>query len=330
MSYTPEPAPAEGEWVRDPDGFAIRWRQAHAKLVRAAIGSWVGWPTDMHIHMRDEQAGAPQPSSGTGKEMRAQAAALLWELRHKARATPLLYRGARRPPAEIDSWSESRAHAEKWAKKSGGQVFELPAGTAKGLRFKDYGIDPFGEAHWIVETAAPSWVREARENPVAAREISSAAFVCMGRQVSFDLDNGGQIDAHARDGMLYDQSGRIWPSNSLLVTRFDQGSQETDDGLDYFGEDAIVYRGHVELPPKSLDSWQEIGVVTQVFYDRAGTKHPGYYKHEFNKPRGMQKLVALFKKRVAEGDCILYELGGCYRLELPQGCIIDDRGIVLP
>lgn len=181
----------------------------------------------------------------------------------------------------------------------------------------------------LVEQKLGPDVFTARER--AAREAPrSAGLVCMGREVTFDLDDGDSLDLPARMGMLYDGSGSYWPNNSLLCVEFEQGSDEVDAGHDYFGSNAIVYKGHVDLPPKALGEWQRVGVVTQVFYDRAGTKHPGYYKHEFNAPRGMVKLIALFKKRVATGDCVLYELDGCYRLELPKGCIIDDRGIVLP
>lgn len=152
----------------------------------------------------------------------------------------------------------------------------------------------------------------------------------MGRHVSFDLKGREKLDAPAKFGMLHDAAGRYWPSCSLLIAPFQNGTIEVDEGADYFGKNAAVYEGRVELPEKNLSRWDEIGTVSQVFYERTGTKYPGYYKHAFNKPRGMQKIVALFKKRVAESPVTLFELGECFRLELPKGCLIDDRGIVLP
>lgn len=156
--------------------------------------------------------------------------------------------------------------------------------------------------------------------------------ICMGRQVSFDLAGRKKLDAPVRNGMLHDPSGKYWSACSLLIAPFNNGDEEADDGAgrDYFGRNATVYEGRCELPDKTLSRWRAVGTVAQVFYDRAGTKYPGYYKHKFNSPRGVYKLVALFKKRVAESKVVLYKLDNFYRLELPNGCIVDDRGIVLP
>jgi len=152
--YEPDPAATqEGEWIRDPEGSAVGWRQDHKQLLRDAMYSWMGWPDSMRRGMRAAIQGAPQPSSGSGKQERAQAEALLWELAHKARRNLVaLYRGSHRDPRGWESWSEDRSVAELWARKShDGAVYELPPRAAEGLRIQDYRPDMLGESQWIIE-----------------------------------------------------------------------------------------------------------------------------------------------------------------------------------
>jgi len=128
-----------------------RWRQAHKALVIKALNSWKGSPTDMVLVMSDEKQGAPLPGSGSGKILRAQAAALIWELKHNSkRSAEPLYRGSHEKPRGVQPWTTSRKVAELWAAKNQGQVFTLPPGT-EGLRVAAYlGADP--EREWIVST----------------------------------------------------------------------------------------------------------------------------------------------------------------------------------
>lgn len=154
--------------------------------------------------------------------------------------------------------------------------------------------------------------------------------ICMGREVSFVLRNGQKLKAkRLRDGMLYDSSGKHWPSCSVLITPFENGTKEVDEGKSYFGRNALVCEGRVDLPSKSLDGWKNLGELKEVYYDRAGTKHPGYFRHEFNKPRGILRLIWPLK-RAGRMPAVLYSRDGMFRIELPEGCIIDDRGYVVP
>jgi hypothetical protein len=145
-------APPGGAWDRS--GPEPRWVQPHHELVQEALHSWKGWPSDMRIHMADEMAGAKQPSSGSGKRMRAQAAALLRELGANAQPNPRqLYRGSHEAPGGIQAWSESKRTANYWAKKNKGEVHVLPKGTGRGIRVSDYirsGIDESGEREWLI------------------------------------------------------------------------------------------------------------------------------------------------------------------------------------
>jgi hypothetical protein len=168
--------------------------------------------------------------------------------------------------------------------------------------------------------------------------------ICMGRKVEIDLREppigSGSRSKHIRvpsdAGMLYDESGTYWPRCSLLISEFARGKKKSDQGADYFGRDATVFEGNVDLPPKDIAAWHKLGEIDQIFYDRAGTKHPGFFRHQFNKPKGLYRLIFLFKKRASKHPAVVYSLWRrkteeqFFRIELPEGCIVDDRGIVLP
>src|SRR5262249_39520451 len=157
-----------------------------------------------------------------------------------------------------------------------------------------------------------------------------SALLCMGREIEFDLKSGETIVAPPSAGMLFDETGTAWPKCSLLVKRFEDGTSRSDRGKDYFGRKASVYEGHVELPMRALSTWKRRGEIKAIFYERAGTKLPGFFRHVFNKPRGLYKVIFWIKGRTAKTPAILYARGKDYRVELPDGCIVDDRGIVLP
>ena len=159
----------EGTWdwsTGDP-----RWVQPHESLLQDALHSWKGDPVDMRLHMQHERAGEPQPSSGGGKKMRAQAAALIREMETNARLNPqALYRGSHREPQGYQAYSESRAVANTWAKRhnkyrqtQGAHGYDVaePAttrvarkGTVRGIRISDYaghgGLDQV-EREWIID-----------------------------------------------------------------------------------------------------------------------------------------------------------------------------------
>lgn len=162
-AYVPDTdAPVEGVWDKSGPvvgtgifaGVEPKWRQQHRALVTQALTGWVGDPQWFKIHAQDALDNAPIPPSGSGKQGRAQAEALLWELDHHGIPNPVpLYRGsgmAGDRPGGIFSWSEDRKVAKVFAKRYGGVVETFPAGTVKGLRLRDYTGDNFGEKQWIV------------------------------------------------------------------------------------------------------------------------------------------------------------------------------------
>jgi hypothetical protein len=155
----------------------------------------------------------------------------------------------------------------------------------------------------------------------------------MGRDVTFLLKSDREISPPKRHGMLHDPSGETWPRCSLLVAHFEQGWKESKapDGRNYFGRNAVVWEGEAELPPKDISKWKTVGELKTIFYDRAGTKHPGYFRHMFHKPRGLWRLLFLVKRSAANGPVVLSRYGrNTYRIDLPDGCVVDDRGIALP
>lgn len=157
----------------------------------------------------------------------------------------------------------------------------------------------------------------------------------MGREIVIVLDTKREIAAPVRHGMLYDHTGDDWPRCSLLITKFrgwthEPDKRESSSARDYFGRSAEIGAGTIDLPDASLAKWQRIGNAAEIFYDRAGTKAPGYYRHRFHKPRGLWKVIFFFKGRAAKDPVVLFKTKGAYRLELPDGCMIDDRGIAVP
>jgi hypothetical protein len=152
--------------------------------------------------------------------------------------------------------------------------------------------------------------------------------IVKGRAVSFDMVDGSEIDAPARNAMLHDPRGRYWKRNSILVAPFKRGGGGEVDGdadsKDYLGRTHLTRVGDVPLPPKELSTWTYEGEVSEIWYTRHGAKYGGKrFRHAFNK----SVLGRLVK---GTGKARLYSRGSLYRLELPRGAIVDGRGLVWP
>lgn len=183
---------------------------------------------------------------------------------------------------------------------------------------------------WTIEAEA---AEAPRALAPAAADRAGAALRCLGFDVGFKLRGGRAFDAPRSAGLLFDADGVYWPACSLLVTTFGRG-EETDD-VDastraYFGKGAITRRGTAQLPPAELEQWTEVGELDTLFYRRTGTRAPGDFKHPFHKPKGLLRVVFALKGKAARAPVILSRRGAAYRIDMPDGCIVDDRGIVLP
>ena len=152
-----------------------------------------------------------------------------------------------------------------------------------------------------------------------------------GEEVAFDLVDGRQIDAPKRAGMLNDDTGKAWPKCSLLVMSYRRGSRAaTDDEMkgapkNYLGGDYPGSVSMIQAPPKSLSEWKFVGDVKKLFYWRPG-RHQGKFHHEFNKPKGLVRLLFIFRGKM---KAKLYRRGRVFRIEL-EACWLDSRGIVRP
>lgn len=156
--------------------------------------------------------------------------------------------------------------------------------------------------------------------------------ICKGTRVRLHLLEPKRLVC-PRGSMLHDPSGRWWSRNSLLIGGFDRaGDDITPDQYsgapkDYLGREYEPRKGYVQLPPKRLVGWDDVGVVSRIDYVRPGTRAPGGYQHHFGKPRGLFRLVHLAK---GERQVMLRKCGRFYRIDLGPGSIADERGIAFP
>lgn len=135
------------------------------------------------------------------------------------------------------------------------------------------------------------------------------------------LVGGREVRAPATHYMLHDEAGRAWPRTSVLVGTFEKTGEPLSGSSRWFGGDYEMRAGRLELPPKRLDEWRQIGVVDRIYYDRRGLFALGTYKHDFK-----EGGVWIFKREKP----VLYKRAGFYRLEFPSGAVINWRGFVSP
>lgn len=164
LRYEPDrSAPQDGEF--DWSGVKNRgelnqqgdpaWRQHHDALVYDAVHAWSGDPVTVTPQMLHELNNEPTPGSGSGKQMRARGAALLWELQHKSRFNDkTLYRGDTHDNTASrrwQAWTEDKRVAGLWARKGRGTIATAPPGSLKGLKSEDYIGSNMGEREWIID-----------------------------------------------------------------------------------------------------------------------------------------------------------------------------------
>jgi hypothetical protein len=137
--------------------------------------------------------------------------------------------------------------------------------------------------------------------------------------------------------MMHDPSGKAWPAKSLLIGPFRAGTHgrvpdEHYEGAPeyYLGRGYRARYGTVRLPPRALRRWQFVGYVSrggpedgEIRYHRRGSRAPGGFYHPWNR-RSLMTLIH------GHGRVRLYRLGSFYRLEMPRGAVVDDRGFVWP
>jgi len=131
-----------------------------------------------------------------------------------------------------------------------------------------------------------------------------------GREISFDTTDGETIELPIAYGMIHQPDG---PKKCHVYFGPYKKTKEAVTELPrianaYFGSD---YKGHVAYIDIPSGKWRTVGEVDVIFYDRPG-EHRDYYRHKFDRPIPLSRN------------------GKFYRLSLPSGCVVNDRGFVTP
>lgn len=147
-----------------------------------------------------------------------------------------------------------------------------------------------------------------------------------GTHVVLELDTGRSLRIPGRYGLMHDPSGRAWPRCEVLIGPFMRerrpAAKVPDTARAYFGRKATVLEGSVVLPARR--GWTDVGTMKggRIYYWRGGTKHPGPFKHRFNKD---WSSIVLGKRSV-----VVRRQGRFLSIALGTGCVLDDRGFVIP
>lgn len=135
-----------------------------------------------------------------------------------------------------------------------------------------------------------------------------------GTDVKFEMADGRILSLPPKHGIIHDPSGQALPRCDVYFGPFQKGRTPIDlptkEARAYFGRFYDARAAVVDVPP---GPWKPVGDVTQIFYVRPGV-HQGRYYHLFR-----------------EGN--LLRLSRCrafHRLDLPEGCVVNDRGFVKP
>jgi len=198
-----------------------------------AVWRWVS--SDMgtvELHAKDELAGAPEPSSASGRKLRAEARALLQDLKENGQPVPALYRGAEVDPASestrvFQSWSSNVTTAVTFAQKhwKSGKLYRLRKGTAIGLPISRYlsSEDSLEEQEWIVLTSS------IRSGAVQQLKLPSSWLEAAPSLVQGWIDPNGQFHAapqgHAgwvADSEAHDSDDDDWVDRKIQAM-FDDG-----------------------------------------------------------------------------------------------------------
>ena len=131
-----------------------------------------------------------------------------------------------------------------------------------------------------------------------------------GRRISFEMDDGTTLELPVSHGMMHNPNKQSrcrvyfgpFERSGESITKVDRFT------TNYFGSDYKARAGYIDFPE---GKWTHVGAVARIYYERPG-EFSDYYQHPFKEP------VPLSRN------------GSFYRLELPKGCVVNDRGFVSP
>lgn len=134
-----------------------------------------------------------------------------------------------------------------------------------------------------------------------------------GSHVKFDLKNGSVSRRPVGHGIIHDESGQVYPKDEFYIGPYKKTRRSaalTKDAKAYFGKN---YAGVVAIVDVPDGPWEPFAVADQIWYRRPG-KYSARYYHLFDK-----KTVVFLSK-----------CGEFIRVEMGEGSIYNDRGIVRP
>ena len=123
--------------------------------------------------------------------------------------------------------------------------------------------------------------------------------------------------------LVHDANGTILSPCELYILRWQGGGAPTAwqsdadrrEAVAYFGRGEAIEAGRVTLPGRG--SFRRICRVSVIRYTRAGER-AGDYEHPYDFQYPKPVTLSICRQPLA------------FRLSLPDGCLIDDRGFVRP
>lgn len=135
-----------------------------------------------------------------------------------------------------------------------------------------------------------------------------------GHTVILELANGLVMKLPRSFGIIHDPTGEALPRCDVFFGAYrktDKVGTPTRQSTAYFGRRYQPKNTTIDIP---RGPWKNIGEVVQILYVRTEkSQYAGKYYHPFKK---VHPVVS---------KCKSY-----YKLALPNGCILDDRGFVFP
>lgn len=138
------------------------------------------------------------------------------------------------------------------------------------------------------------------------------ALIVKGEAVVFLLADGRRVKPPASYGIVHDPEGKVFSKCTIFVgpvRRTGESVGHSPNSRAYFGKKYDLRKATTGRPN---GSFKTIGQVVEIRYRRRGRYAGGYY-HPF-------KAFAPTLSRS----------GRWYKLDLRDGCIVDDRGFVFP
>ena len=157
-----------------------------------------------------------------------------------------------------------------------------------------------------------------------------------GDLASLDLDDGTKLRVPKKFGVVHDPTGITLNKCDIYLTKYTVSTKPVGaipKGMAKF-VDAYLGRGTprvrvaVEIPK---GPWHRLGVVKTVHYVRRNqddTERDGLFYHHFDGSEGPWSYTFTDKDPTTvllESRCM-----HAFKLELPDGCIVNDRGFVWP